>query len=279
MSIRRLVLYPNPGRASAVRLAARLSEHARRHGVQVRTVKAFPMTRGTLAKADACCVIGGDGTLLGVVTEAARREVPVLGINQGSLGFLTTFGPDSAEAALEDLLSGNVEYSPRTLLHCVIGGRDCGLALNDIVIKDRGNVRMLRLEVATDGEAVTDYHCDGLIVSSPTGSTAYNLSAGGPIVHPASSVIVMTPICPHTLSNRSVIFPGGVGLRVVNHTAGGRLVVALDGHRNLFVTRAEPVEIRAAAEKLLLVQRRGYSHFEVVRTKLQWSGAHVPKKA
>jgi NAD+ kinase len=278
VNIRRLVLYPNTAKPAAVRLTARLEEHARRRGVQVRTVRKFPMSRGSLTGADACCVIGGDGTLLGVVQEAARRGVPVLGINQGSLGFLTTFGPESAEAALEDLLAGNVELAPRTLLHCRIGGRDCGLALNDIVIKDRGNVRMLRLEVGADDEAVTEYHCDGLIVSSPTGSTAYNLSAGGPIVHPASAVFVVTPICPHTLSNRSVILPDGVAMRVINHTAGGRLLVALDGHRNLFVTRSEPVVIRTAQERLMLVQRRGYSHFDVVRAKLQWSGTHVRGK-
>ena len=123
-----------------------------------------------------------------------------------------------------------------------------------------------------DGELVTEYLCDGLIFSTPTGSTAYNLSAGGPIIHPAARVIAMTPICPHTLSNRSIIFRDNVQLKVLNRSKGTDLLVALDGQRNLRVFRDAPVRIGIAARRLPLAQRADFEHFAVVRTKLKWSG-------
>ena len=125
-----------------------------------------------------------------------------------------------------------------------------------------------------DGELVTDYTCDGLIFSTPTGSTAYNLSAGGPIMHPAAGVIAMTPICPHTLSNRSIIFRENVRLRVFNRSPTARLLVAMDGQRNLQVGAQSPVEISVAQLRL----PADYSHFSVVRTKLKWSGGFVDKR-
>jgi NAD+ kinase len=140
------------------------------------------------------------------------------------------------------------------------------------------NSRLVRLEVFADGELVTDYTCDGLIFSTPTGSTAYNLSAGGPIIHPAAGVIAMTPICPHTLSNRSIILRENVHLRVFNRSPGSRLLVAMDGQRNLKVAARSPIEISVAKLRLPLAQRDDYSHFSVVRTKLKWSGGFVEKR-
>jgi len=121
-------------------------------------------------------------------------------------------------------------------------------------------------------ELVTDYYCDGLIFTTPTGSTAYNLSAGGPLIYPTADVIAMTPVCPHTLSNRSIIFRNDVKLRIFNRSASSRLLVAMDGQRNLTFCQGSPVEISIAPLKLALVQRVDYSHFAVIRTKLQWSG-------
>jgi NAD+ kinase len=153
------------------------------------------------------------------------------------------------------------------------------LALNDVLIKGEINSRLVRLEVFADGELVTDYICDGLIFSTPTGSTAYNLAAGGPIIHPEAGVIAMTPICPHTLSNRSIIFRDRVRLRVFNRTErDSRLLVAMDGQRNLKVSANSPIEITIAKSRLPLAQRTDYSHFSVVRTKLKWSGGLVDKR-
>ena len=147
-----------------------------------------------------------------------------------------------------------------------------------MLIKDEVNSRLVRLEVFADDELVTDYLCDGLIFSTPTGSTAYNLSAGGPILHPGSGVIVMTPICPHTLSNRAIIFRDNVRLRVYNRSPGSRLLVAMDGQRNLRVSGHSPVTIALARQRLPLAQVSDYSHFKVVRQKLQWSGGFSAKR-
>jgi NAD+ kinase len=169
-----------------------------------------------------------------------------------------------------------VQY--RAMLDCMTGPSALDLALNDVVIKDEINSRLVRLEVFADDELVTDYTCDGLIFSTPTGSTAYNLSAGGPLIHPSADVIAMTPICPHTLSNRSIIFRDKVKLRIFNRNEGSRLLVVIDGQRKLKMSDGSPVEISIAKLQLPLVQRADYAHFSVVRTKLKWSGGFIEKK-
>jgi NAD+ kinase len=220
-------------------------------------------------------VIGGDGTLLGVVSEAAREQVPVIGVNRGSLGFLTTFSADEARSQFPSLLGGDYHVAYRSLLECSTKPGQHDLALNDVLIKDEFSSRLVRLEVFADDELVTDYYCDGLIFSTPTGSTAYNLSAGGPLVHPGAEVIAMTPICPHTLSNRSIIFRHDVRLRVLHRDPHTHVLVALDGQRNEHTCENAPIEISLSKLRLPLAQRRGYSHFSVVRTKLKWSGGYT----
>lgn len=270
--IRRLALVVNEQKSGAPELAQVLMAAARTSGVELTRAEHFPLPEGFLKGFDACCVIGGDGTLLGAVKAAARAQVPIIGVNRGSLGFLTTFSAEEARAHFADLLAGGYRIAWRALLDCSTGPGQHDLALNDVLIKDEINSRLVRLEVFAGDELVTDYYCDGLIFSTPTGSTAYNLSAGGPLIHPAAEVIAMTPVCPHTLSNRSIIFRHDVKLRVYNRMEHSRLLVAMDGQRNLTFCQGSPVEISISPLKLPLVQRVDYSHFTVVRTKLQWSG-------
>lgn len=274
--LRKLAFVVNAEKAGAPALARELAAIARQAGVRFKTTSRYPISKGYLNGCDACCVIGGDGTLLGVARESVRSQVPIIGVNRGSLGFLTTFSSDEARAQFAALLAGRFKVEHRTLLDCTTGPGTHDLALNDVVIKDQVNSRLVRLEVFADGELVTDYTCDGLIFSTATGSTAYNLSAGGPILHPSASVIAMTPICPHTLSNRSIIFRDTVRIRVFNRSDDSSLLVAMDGQRNLRVS-ANAVEISIAKHRLPLVQRPEYSHFAVVRTKLKWSGAFAEK--
>ncbi|HNC23343.1 MAG TPA: NAD(+)/NADH kinase [Opitutaceae bacterium] len=273
--IRKLAFVVNEDKSGALELAQTLMAVAKQAGVKCRLTHHSPLGRGALRGVDACCVIGGDGTLLGVAREAVREQIPIIGVNRGSLGFLTTFSADEARAHFGDLLKGAYKLASRAMLECSTGRGAHDLALNDVLIKDEVNSRLVRLEVVADGELVTDYHCDGLIFSTPTGSTAYNLSAGGPLVHPSAAVIAMTPICPHTLSNRSIIFRDNIRLRVFNRTDSSRLLVALDGQRNLKVGIGSPVEISISKLHLSLVQRPDYSHFAVVRTKLKWNGAAI----
>jgi NAD+ kinase len=276
--IRQLAFVVNEQKEVAPALARELVALARTAGVALKQTTRFPLPKGWLHGCDACCVIGGDGTLLGVACESAREQVPIIGVNRGSLGFLTTFSADEARAQFLELLEGQFRVDHRAMLECSTGTGPHDLALNDVLIKDAVNSRLVRLEVFADDELVTDYTCDGLIFSTPTGSTAYNLSAGGPIMHPAAGVIAMTPICPHTLSNRSIIFRENVRLRVFNRSPTARLLVAMDGQRNLQVGAQSPVEISVAQLRLPLAQRADYSHFSVVRTKLKWSGGFVDKR-
>jgi NAD+ kinase len=276
-SIRKLAFVVNEKKDGAPALARELTAIARASGVKFKQTTRFPLPAGFLKGFDACCVIGGDGTLLGVARESAREQVPIIGVNRGSLGFLTTFSADEARAHFAELLGGAFRIDQRAMLECSTGAGPIDLALNDVLLKDEVNSRLVRLEVFADGELVTDYTCDGLIFSTATGSTAYNLSAGGPIVHPAAGVIAMTPICPHTLSNRSIIFRENVKLRVFNRSDDSRLLVAMDGQRNLKVSTRSPVEISMAKIRLPLAQRADYSHFSVVRTKLKWSGGVVER--
>jgi NAD+ kinase len=273
--IRSLAFVINAGKAGAVELARVLVAAARAKGVRLKQTTRFPVPRGYLRGCDACCVIGGDGTLLGVVREAALEKVPIIGVNRGSLGFLTTFSPEEARLEFDDLLKGAFHVDNRAMLACSVAGGAPGLALNDVVIKDQLSSRLVHLEVFADGELVTDYLCDGLIFSTATGSTAYNLSAGGPIIHPAANVIAMTPICPHTLTNRSIIFRDTVKLRVHNRTVGTRVIVGIDGHSDLMAATDDAIGISVSKLRLPLAQQRNYSHFAVVRTKLKWSGGAV----
>lgn len=270
--IKRLAFAVNHHKSGAEDIARDLIAIARKQGVEVTESDHLDLPPGSLAGFDACCVIGGDGTLLSAACEAARQGVPIIGVNRGSLGFLTTFSAEEARSALPGLLAGDYELSQRALLECRTSPGQEDFALNDIVIKDEVHSKLVRLGVYADEEFVTDYYCDGLIFSTPTGSTAYNLSSGGPIIHPSAAVVAMTPICPHTLSNRTVIFREDVRLRVESRIEGANILVALDGQRNLFTCTGVPIEIALSKRRLALVQRRSYEHFEVVRTKLSWSG-------
>src|SRR3954471_8897671 len=275
---RKIAFVVNEDKTGAMELARTLVAVARQAGVKQKLTTRFPLNGGFLKGCDACCVIGGDGTLLGVAREAGREQVPIIGVNRGGLGVLTTFSAHQARAHFTALLGGDCHVQYRAMLDCMTGPDAHDLALNDVVIKDEINSRLVRLEVFADDELVTDYTCDGLIFSTPTGSTAYNLSAGGPLIHPGADVIAMTPICPHTLSNRSIIFRDKVKLRVFNRNQSSNLLVAIDGQRKLKLSDGSPVEISISKIRLPLVQRADYAHFSVVRTKLKWSGGFVEKR-
>lgn len=283
-AIRTLALVVNAQKNGASELAQTLLAIAAGAGVTVRATDSFPIPAGFLNNCDACCVIGGDGTLLGIAADAAREQVPVIGVNRGHLGFLTTLSADEAPRHFASILAGDFKVSRRSLLQCRIEG--CGnggapapatlSALNDIVIKDERNSHLVRLKVHADDQFVTDYFSDGLIVSTPTGSTAYNLSAGGPLMYPDAAIVAMTPICPHTLSNRSIIFPDTVRLRIRNLDPQARLLVAADGKQNPMLCGDGLVEITLSPLRLPLVQHALHSHFSVVRKKLNWSGTPGP---
>ena len=227
---------------------------------------------------DLLVVLGGDGTLLHVAGEASRFDIPVLGVNLGDLGFLAEVEADDRMAALDDLLAGSLAVEERMMLAARVSGPDgegeWRPALNDVVVSRGSLDRLPVLSVRADDELITDYRADGLVVATPTGSTAYNLSAGGPIVRPDLDTILVTPICPFMLETRPVLLPPKVRLVIeTSGRAGGELGVIIDGQaaeRNLAPGRR--LEVRTADKRLKLVTspRRGY--FEILRSKLNWGG-------
>ena len=198
-------------------------------------------------QADALVVLGGDGTLL-AASHLVKKPIPVLGVNFGSLGFLTDITLPELYPALEGVLAGTYRFEERRMLHAVVrrGGRpeSAGDVLNDVVINKASFSRIIELDVAVDGAFVSSFRADGLIVSSPTGSTAYNLAAGGPIVHPTLAAIVLTPICPHMLSNRPLVVSDAASIEVRLRAArDGDVQLTLDGQQGFPLAPQDTVTV------------------------------------
>jgi len=222
-------------------------------------------------------VLGGDGTMLAAARLAAPRRIPILPINMGSLGFLTSFTLDELYPALEETLAGLASVSQRVMLQAdlVRAGSviDSQCALNDAVIHKGALARMIQLELHINSDFVCRYRADGLIVSSPTGSTAYSLSAGGPIVHPSVEAFVITPICPHMLSDRPLVIQDSSCIEVRLNGDVESVYLTLDGQRGIPMQPTDILRVRRAEELLKLIQPPQKPYFEILRSKLKWGEA------
>ena len=230
-------------------------------------------------KADLLVVAGGDGTILSVADKLGDAMPPIFGINVGSLGFLTTASSPAFREAVESISEGKITFSDRTLLEVILrDGEEKQapmIALNDAVFS-RGEIsRLIRLHTRVNGEPLTEFNADGLIIATPTGSTAYSLSAGGPIMEPESGVFVITPICPHVLTNRSIIVSENSVIEVEASEPDYPVYLTVDGREPVRIAKDATVEIRKAKKKLQLAALPGTSFFSVVRQKLKWSGSNV----
>jgi NAD+ kinase len=235
-------------------------------------------TRHQVAEeADLLLVLGGDGTLLAAAREAASRGVPILPINMGSLGFLTSFTVEELYPALEATLAGESTIDERVLLLVERVNRGEILTkqrvLNDCVVHKGTLARMIELELYIDDGFVCRYRADGLIVATPTGSTAYSLSAGGPIVHPAVESILITPICPHTLSDRPVVVPNSSRIELRVGDSSESVFLTLDGQTGVPMQVGDRVRLTRAKERLKLIQPPNKTYFEILRSKLKWGEA------
>jgi len=236
------------------------------------------VARASIARdADAVIAFGGDGTLLNAAQAMVHSEgeAPLMGINLGRLGFLTEVGPEGMIGALEALIAGRTTIETRAMLSGRVqrGGTIAGerLALNDIVVTRGALSRMIEIEVFVDGPFVCHVKADGLIVATATGSTAYNLSAGGPIVHPSVDAFVLTPIAPHTLTNRPLVLPAGVLIALRPAIAPqSEIVVTFDGQFGFPLEPGDVVEITRAPRLLRLLHTLGRTHFDMLRNKLRW---------
>ncbi|MBI5800744.1 MAG: NAD(+)/NADH kinase [Verrucomicrobia bacterium] len=228
--------------------------------------------------ADLLLVFGGDGTMLRAARDTADAGTPLLGVNIGGLGFLTAISAGQFATQLRAVWQGSFTLETRPLIEASgsLGGLFLSrAALNDFVVSRGSGSRLIELEVTVDGEELTRYRCDGLIVSSPTGSTAYSLAAGGAIVSPRAEVFTITPICPHTLSNRSVVvsLQSAIGIRALS----GRIeaLLSADGEVVAPLAAGETVLIRRSTRAVRLLHLAGDSFFRTLRQKLNWSGSHV----
>ena len=223
---------------------------------------------------DLLIVLGGDGTLLSAARLAAHRKVPILAVNLGGLGFLTTVAQDEIYSILDEIFAGQHRVSERVMVEAeIIRGGDVvrrQIALNDAVLNKAALARIMDLELRVDGEYVTTYKADGLILSTPTGSSAYSLAAGGPIVYPTVECFVVTPICPHTLTNRPLVIPDSASIEVDFKAEDDTVFLTLDGQIGIELMRGDHIRVRKAAEKLLLVRPAKKTYYQVLRNKLKW---------
>jgi len=275
-----------PACVDSVRQAARLIQRAGRkvvcHADTARLAGLkHPVCEDAAALAsavDLLVVFGGDGTMLHVAREIAGSATPMLGVNIGGLGFLTAVPSDGMTRALAQVWRGEFKYESRALIEVtgVCRGRTIReTALNDMVVSRGAISRLISLDVSVDSELVTRYRCDGLIISSPTGSTAYSLAAGGAIVLPTAEVFALTPICPHALSNRSIILPLASTIRVKATSTPHPIILSADGQFVAELGVGDEVAVRRSRGAVRLMHLADSSFLEALRRKLHWRGAYL----
>jgi NAD+ kinase len=225
-------------------------------------------------KADVLLVLGGDGTMLNAARLAGERSIPILGVNMGGLGFLTEVRLENLYPSLERVFANDFVLDERLMLrtHIHRHGETVarGVVLNDVVISKGTLARMIELKIAIQGRFVTNLRGDGLIVSSPTGSTAYSLSAGGPIIDPAVLSLILTPICPHTLTHRPLIVPGNAEIEVTLTSKDDGAMATLDGQVGVAITQEDTVVIQTSENRTRLIRFPESNYYDVLREKLKW---------
>ncbi|MDG1890102.1 MAG: NAD(+)/NADH kinase [Verrucomicrobiota bacterium] len=258
------------------------------HLPQATTARSFQKESGAIIRetadqSDILIVFGGDGTMLHVARSLHGLPTPLLGINTGGLGFLTAAPVEALEKTLERVWQGELIRDTRPIMQaCVYQDATPGPdipAVNDVVISRGMASRMIELEVIVDGELLTHYRCDGFIISTPTGSTAYSLSAGGAIVSPNAKVFTLTPICPHTLSNRSVIvdMQSVIEVRILSQTL--ETVLTADGQEQVTLNPDDRIRVCSIPDRIHLLNLPENPFFNILRQKMQWSGSHVVRRS
>ena len=225
-------------------------------------------------KADLIISLGGDGTLLNIAPLVERPEVPILGVNLGALGFITEVAVDELEPVLSKTLSGDYEVEKRMTLEVRVLGKN-GRAhkfrvLNDVVIAKGARSRIIDLETYVGKDYLCTYRADGLIISTPTGSTAYSLAAAGPILEPTLGAIVLAPICPHTLTHRPIVVPSNAVIRVTLRSFGDTVILIPDGQQGMRLNNGDRVEARDYGLPVSLIKLPSRSYYEILREKLKW---------
>ena len=278
-----IIAKPNEPRAAA--LAAEIADWAHNQGVNLlvsdRLVSLPHGTRPTTERevadnSDLLIVLGGDGTMIATARLVGGRGTPVLGVNLGSLGYLTEFAVEDALPALAEVVNGDYEVDSRMMLDWVVFRDEQlvgeGSALNDVVVNKSALARIIDIECSIDSHYVTSYRADGLILATPTGSTAYNLSAGGPIICPGAEAISICPICPHTLTNRPLVLPETAEILLHIHTREQEVMLTSDGQTGLPLMASDRIKVKRSDKTFNTVRPRHTDYFQILRNKLKWSG-------
>ncbi len=268
-------------KATLTQLVAWLRDHGKRVVLDPKAAvllgKGASRYGGRIAdEADMVLVLGGDGTLLNAARLVARRSVPILGINMGGLGFLTEVGADQLYKTLERVFARDYAIEERLMLRARLERHGKGMTdatvLNDVVVTKGELSRMIVMSIAIDGQFVTSLRGDGLILSTPTGSTAYSMSAGGPIVTPSVNTLLVTPICPHTLTHRPLLVPSTATLAVTLTSHDKGAMVTFDGQVGVAMTEGDLVTITPSKHKTRLIRFPESTFYDVLRRKLKWGG-------
>lgn len=268
MNVRNVVIITKPKQVDVARVARELIEWFKRKNINA------SLEPEAASSADLAVVVGGDGTLLAGARLLGDHQVPIVAINHGGLGFLTEVTLEEMYPALERVLAGQFVSQHRMMMDVYVLRANKRVAdyraLNDVIINKGTLSRMIELEARVDGQYVSRFRADGLIVSSPTGSTAYNLSAGGPIIFPTMSAMVVTPICSHTLTNRPIVLPEGVKIEINLRSAQDDVYVTVDGQVGLQLEMDDHLIVEKSKVAVKLVAPPGKNYFDVLRGKLKW---------
>jgi NAD+ kinase len=283
MSIKRVCLIANSAKPEALQLVRELSELLHARGVasvcEEHVGRMLGLSYGSmpqLGQSDLCIVLGGDGTLIHAAYVLGANPVPILGVNLGALGFMTEIPRAEVRAALDRVLAGDFRVEPRMKLRVHLHRGEEGRklldaeVLNDAVINKGALARIIDLEASIDGAYVTTYKADGVIVSTPTGSTAYSLSAGGPILYPTMHAFIVNPICPHTLAQRPIVIPDDREINLRLKSESSEVFLTLDGQTGLPLVPGDRIQIKQSMNKVLLVKNPNVDYFGILREKLGW---------
>ncbi|MFQ5849640.1 MAG: NAD(+)/NADH kinase [Candidatus Binatia bacterium] len=269
------------GEAKAVELAGWLVPWLEQKGKQVLVEPGFGQAGGRACdkkemakKANLIIVLGGDGTLLSIARFVERPDVPIVGVNLGGLGFITEIAAEELESVLDKTLAGNLSVEKRMTLQLRVYSKNGKpkdfRVLNDGVITKGARSKIIDLETYVGKEYLCTYRADGLIICTPTGSTAYSLAAGGPILYPSLGAIVLSPICPHTLTNRPIVVSSKSTIRVTLRSAGDTVILSPDGEQGVLLNNGDLVEVRDYGVPVSLVKAPSRGYFEILRNRLKW---------
>lgn len=281
--MKKIGLYLKRNKPEALQVANQLTKWAMARGVEIYLDEVLaPQVAGSLPvdslsfveQAELVIVLGGDGTLLAAARLVGGKGTPILGVNLGDLGFLTEVSLSELFPVMEKVLAGDFDTEPRMTLRAAVirrgESREPNWVLNDVVVNTGVLARIIDLETLVNGQYLTSFRADGLIVTSPTGSTAYSLSAGGSIVHPSLNCIGLTPICPHTLTNRPILVPDSAIIDVVLKTNGVEVMLTLDGQVGFPLEAGDMVRVQKGENYVCLVKNPMRNFFSVLREKLKW---------